>query len=282
MLFFTFNNEDILFAEKELTWRSYTAAKALQTIKQVELIGKKEFAKAALDEESKTSVRHIITLGVSPGSPKITMHPSQAVQITALKQDEAPTKVSLEYKDYAYILSFDLAIKSPKNSGININAIELENGKQTPYRLIYSVGLVELDTLKTYIKTHLKIGFIWFFKSLASTPILFNKKPDNSFWLYVNYQGFNNLTIKNWYLLPPIRKVLDWLSSVKQFTQLDLTSTYHQMKIREGDEGKTAFRTQYSHFKWQIIPFGLSDTLASFRGYINKILGKKLDVFVNV
>ena len=54
------------------------------------------------------------------------------------------------------------------------------------------------------------------------------------------------------------------------------------MQIREGDKGKTAFRTQYGHFEYQIIPFGLTIIPASFQGYINKILAKKLDVFVIV
>ena len=72
------------------------------------------------------------------------------------------------------------------------------------------------------------------------------------------------------------------MGRAKQFTQLDLTSAYHQMRIREGDEWKTAFRTRYSHFEYQVMPFGLFNALASFQGYINKILAEKLDVFVIV
>ena len=52
------------------------------------------------------------------------------------------------------------------------------------------------------------------------------------------------------------------------------------MRICKGDECKTAFRTQYSHFKYQIMPFGLSNALATFQEYVNKILVKKLDIFV--
>ena len=54
------------------------------------------------------------------------------------------------------------------------------------------------------------------------------------------------------------------------------------MRIKEGDEWKTAFRTRYGHFKYQVMSFGLSNASASFQGYINKILAKKLDVFVIV
>lgn len=75
---------------------------------------------------------------------------------------------------------------------------------------------------------------------------------------------------------------MDRLGRAKHFTQLDLTSAYHWMRIQKGDEWKTAFRTQYGHFKYQVMPFGLSNALASFQGYINKILAEKLDIFIIV
>ena len=77
-----------------------------------------------------------------------------------------------------------------------------------------------------------------------------------------------------------IGESLDRLGRAKRFTQLDLTSAYHQMRIKEGDEWKTAFRTRYGHFEYQVMPFGLSNAPASFQGYINKILAEKLDIFV--
>ncbi len=54
------------------------------------------------------------------------------------------------------------------------------------------------------------------------------------------------------------------------------------MKIREGDEWKTAFRTRYGHFEYQVMPFGFSDAPASFQGYVNKILAEKLDILAIV
>ena len=170
----------------------------------------------------------------------------------------------------------------PENIGSNKHAIELQDGKQPLYGPIYTLGAVELETLKTYIKTHCKTGFIWPSKSPADAPILFDKKQDGSLWLCVNYRGLNNLTIKNQYPLPLIGEALDRLSRAKQFSHLDLTSAYHQMRIRESNEWKTTFRIWYGQFEYQMMPFGLSNTLTSFQGYINKILIKKLDVFVIV
>ena len=124
----------------------------------------------------------------------------------------------------------------PENIGINEHAIGLIDGKQLLYGPMYTFSLVELETLKTYIKTHLKTGFIWLSNSPTGAPIFFAKKLDGSLRLCVDYQGPNNLTIKNWYLLPLIGEALDQLGRVKQFIQLDLTSAYHWMKIREGDK----------------------------------------------
>ena len=100
----------------------------------------------------------------------------------------------------------------------NEHAIKLEKGKQPSYGPIYSLELVEFKTLKAYIKTKLTNGFIQASKLSAGTLILFVHKPNNSFYLRVNYRGLNNLTIKNWYLLPLIDEFLDWFSWAKQFT----------------------------------------------------------------
>ena len=84
-----------------------------------------------------------------------------------------------------------------EQTNLNKHTIKLEGDKQLFYRPIYSLGPIKLKTLKTYIKTYLKIEFIWPSKSPAGAPILFNKKPDGSLQLSINYQGLNNLTIKN-------------------------------------------------------------------------------------
>ncbi len=70
---------------------------------------------------------------------------------------------------------------------MNMHAIELIDGKQSPYGPIYALSPVELEILKTYIKTHFKTGFIHFSKFLAGASIFFDKKPDSSFRLCVNY-----------------------------------------------------------------------------------------------
>ena len=162
------------------------------------------------------------------------IHPDRAAQIASLLTEKV--KIPDEYSDFIDVFSEEKALVLPDQTEFNQYAIELKEGKQPPYGPIYSLSPVELETLKTYIEIHLKTGFIRPSKSFAGAPILFNKKPDGSFCLCIDYWGLNNLTIKNQYLLPLIRESLNRLGRAKRFTQLDLTSAYHQIRIKEGDE----------------------------------------------
>ena len=137
------------------------------------------------------------------------MHPSRRAQISYLKGDEALTKVPSKYADFADIFSAKLAVELPKYTRINNHAIKLLNDWQPLYSPIYSLKLVELETLKAYIKNNLAKSFIRPSKSLAEASIFFDKKPDGSLRLCVDYQGFNNLTIKNQYSLFLVGKSLN-------------------------------------------------------------------------
>ena len=172
---------------------------------------------------------------------RTTIHPARKAQLALLLAKEVT--VPNEYLDFANIFSEKSANVLPEQTGANEYAIKLEEGNQPPYRPIYSLEPVELETVKTYIKTNLSNDFIPASKSPAGAPILFVRKPDGSFCLCVNYRGLNNLTIMNWYPLALIGESLHQLSRAKQFTQLDLTSAYHWMRIKEGNKWKMAFQT---------------------------------------
>ena len=131
------------------------------------------------------------------------------MQIAALKQNKALNKVLTEYSDFADVFSEEKILVLPEQTDLNEHAIELEGGKQPPYGPIYSLGPVELEILKTYIETNLKTGFIQPSKSPAGAPVLFDKKPDSSLRLCMDYWNLNNLTIKNQYPLLLIGKSLD-------------------------------------------------------------------------
>lgn len=128
------------------------------------------------------------------------------------------------------------ALVSPDLTELNKHAIKLQDGKQPFYEPIYRLRLVELKILKIYIKINLANSFIWPSRSSPYTPIYFVQKPDGSLWLCVDYRSLNNFIIKNQYPLSLISESLNRLGRAKRFTQLDLTSTYYQMQIKEDDK----------------------------------------------
>ena len=216
MAFLILNNTNIDFLGRELRWKTYSTKNALPTSRRVELVGKKEFAAATLNLEHQTYVVHVEPVS-SDTLPSFSLlefdvHPSCRSQVSGLIAEEAPTKVSAKYLDFVDVFSPDLVSELPKHTGINNHNIELvDNCQQPPHGPIYSLEPVELETLKAYIEINLANGFIRPSKSPAGTPILFDQKSDGSFWLYVDYQGLNNLTIKNRYPLSLIEGSLDRL-----------------------------------------------------------------------
>lgn len=214
----------------------------------------------ALDKNFDTLVTHMTFIAL------ISVHPDREAQIAFLFTEKA--KMSDKYSDFVNVFLEEKALMLPEWTKFNQYVIELEEGKQPPYQLIYSLGLVELEILKTYIKTHLKTRFIRSSESHISAPILFDKKPDGSLHLCVDYWSLNNLTIQYQYLLPFIDEWLDHLGQAKSFTQLDLISAYYCIRIKKIDKWKTVFQSRYSHFKYQVMSFALSNALASFQSYI--------------
>lgn len=137
----------------------------------MELINKKEFAATVLDKNVKTFEIYLATLSAALA---IQVYFFFQAQVKLLLTDKAFVKVLSKYLDYTDVFSFDLVIGQFENSSMNEYIIELVKGKYPPYKPIYSLEPIELETLKTYIQTQMKIGFIQLFKSPAGTSIFFN------------------------------------------------------------------------------------------------------------
>ena len=177
MLFLILSGADVDFLGRELRWRTYTIEKAFSTTRCIKLVGKKEFAVAALDLEHETYVVHIgsVSFDVSSSSSplELDVHSSRKLQVSGLIAEEAPTMVLAKYSDFADVFSPDLLSELPKHIRINDHAIEpVESCQQPSYRPIYSLKPVKLENLKAYIETNPANSFIKPSKSPASTLIL--------------------------------------------------------------------------------------------------------------
>lgn len=159
------------------------------------------------------------------------------------------------------------------------HAIDLKPGTEPPYMRTYNMSPAELRALHEYLKEALAKGWIRESQSPTGAPILFVPKKSGELRLCVDYRGLNAITIKNRYPLPLISELLDRLNGSVIFSKIDLRNAYHRIRIREGDEWKTAFRTRYGHFEYLVVPFGLTNAPATFQAYINNALQGLVDDF---
>jgi len=148
-----------------------------------------------------------------------------------------------------------------------------------PVGTIYPLLPNELKILRDYITENLANHRICPSQSSVASPVLFVPKKDSTLCLCIDYRGLNKITIKNRYPLPLISEILDRASGAKFFSKIDIKDAYYRIRIYEGDEWKTAFRTRYGLFKYLIMPFGLTNIPATFQNYIHQALGGLLDEF---
>jgi len=157
--------------------------------------------------------------------------------------------------------------------------IDLQEGSTAPWGPIYPLSEEELQTLREWLTEMEKTGKIKHSTSPASSPILFVPKPHGrGLRLCVDYRALNRITIPNQYPLPLIQELQDRVRGVQWFTKMDLKNGFHLIRIREGDEWKTAFRTRYGLFEFQVMPFGLSNAPSTFQDMMNHIFSNMLDI----
>nr|GEU50253.1 putative reverse transcriptase domain-containing protein [Tanacetum cinerariifolium] len=127
-----------------------------------------------------------------------------------------------------------------------------------------------------------KRGFSRASVSPWGAPVLFVKKKDGTVRLCTNYRELNRIMVRNRYPLPRINELFDQLQGVKFFLNIDLSSGYHQLRVKERDVSKTAFRTRYGYYKFLVMPFGLTNASIVFMDLMNRVFHEYLDKFVIV
>ena len=144
------------------------------------------------------------------------------------------------------------------------------------------MALLELKELKLQLQELLKKGFIHPIVSPWGAPMLFVTKKDGTLRLCIDYRQLNKLTVKNKYLLPRIDDLFNQLKGSSIFSKIDLRSGYYQLRIKDVDVHKTAFRTRYGHYEFLVMLFGLKNGPMAFMDLMNCVFRSYVDQFVVV
>ena len=96
----------------------------------------------------------------------------------------------------------------------------------------------------------------------------------------IDYTQLNRVTIRNQYPLPRIDELFDQLQGSLVYSQIDLRSGYHQLRVQESDVPKTAFRTRYGHYEFLVMLFGLTNTSVAFMDLMNRVFQQYLGRFI--
>jgi hypothetical protein len=228
-------------------------------------------------------------LQVNQATTKTKSPPRPSIQIAGNQSDsEDDSAVSSELahvpewmrQQYADVLDNATHwVRAPHRPGIDL-AIELQPGSpQPPYLKMYNMSPRESEALKEWITEHLAKGHIRESTSPAGAPVVFSPKKNGKLRICVDYRKLNAMTIKNRYPLPLISELLDQLNGATIFSKIDLKDGYYHIRIREGDEWKTAFRSRFGHYEYLVMPMGLSNSPATFQNYTSNALRGYTDDF---
>ncbi len=162
------------------------------------------------------------------------------------------------------------------------HVIHLKEDAQFSVFALYDINCDEILELHRYLNENLSKDFIWVNCFQMIISVLFIKKFKEELCFCVNYWDLNAITVKNWYSLSLISKMLNHLSWAKIFIKLNIIFAFNQLQIKEEDEALIIFCTWFELFKYLVMLFNLCNESVSFQKYINNTLHEHLNKFCTV
>ncbi len=209
--------------------------------------------------------------------------PVAQVASTRVESPEASVipRITFDYRAFQDVFSKQAATQLPPHRAWGC-AIDLLPGYKLPKGRVYSLSIPERKAMEEYIKEALNQGYIRPSSSPAASSFFFVSKKDGGLRPCIDYRALNSQTIKLPYPIPLVPAALEELRGARIFSKLDLRSAYNLVRIREGDEWKTAFITPSDHYEYLVMPYGLSNAPSVFQEFMNEVFREFLHRFVIV
>jgi hypothetical protein len=198
-------------------------------------------------------------------------------EILNLEEEDDLSPVPEEYKDCLDVFSKVASDQMPPRRSYD-HKIEPEGDPHLGYSPLYKLTTEELEAMK-YLTENLHKGFIGPSQAPFAAPVLFARKPNGGLRFCVDYRKLNQFTRKDRYPLPLIDETLARISKAKIFTKIDIRQAFHRIRMHSDSEELVTFRTRYGAYKYNVVPFGLTNGPATYQRYMNDVLFDYLDDF---